>query len=261
MKRQIFILLIFILTFSCKPKENMIYMSNHNFEQEVNQARYTGLKIKQGDILEIVVSAFDDIAVKPFNLNTITTTSNLSEPNMGSSTTGSKYVVSTDGFITFPVLGKIYCQGMTKQQLKEDLEQRLKQYLIDPLVDIRLVNLNISVLGEVKIPGSKTPTTERINLFQALALAGDMTDYADRTKVKLLRYSEESKKDSVIQLDFSDASIVNSSYYYLQQNDILYVEPDKNKQIAANNNPNRTLTWQLIAVVVSVATLLIRFTN
>ena len=237
-------------------------MSNHNFEKEVNQARYTGLTIKEGDVLEIVVSAFDEIAVKPFNLTTISSTNNTGDDSAPQNNTVSRYMVTSDGFIVFPVLGKIYCQGMTKQLLKEDLEQRLKQYLTDPMVDIRLVNLNINVIGEVKNPGNKTTLNERINLFQALALAGDMTDAADRTKVKLIRYSVESKKDSVIALDFSDASIVDSPYYYLQQNDILYVEPDRNKQIAANStNPNRTLFWQLIAIAVSVTTLLIRFTR
>lgn len=245
---------------SCKPKENMIYMSNHNFEQETTQARYTGLKIKEGDILEITVSAFDENAVKPFNLSTIGST-NLPDQN-SSTSISNQYTVSTDGYINFPVLGRVFCVGMTKQQLNDDLQQRLKIYLTDPLVDIKLVNLNISVLGEVKNPGVKVSTTERINLFQALALAGDMTEAGDRTKVKLLRYSEESKKDSVIILDFSEASIVNSQYYYLQQNDILYVEPDRNKQIAANTtNPNRTLFLQILAVTVSVAALIIRFTN
>ncbi len=236
-------------------------MSNHNFEQETSQARYSGLKIKEGDVLEITVSAFDEIAVKPFNLTTMTSTNDPSDAAGGtaaSTSTGSRYTVSTEGYIAFPVLGKIYCQGMTKQQLREDLEQRLKQYLTDPMVDIRLTNLNISVLGEVKTPGTKTTNTERINLFQALALAGDMTDYADRTKVKLLRYSEETKRDSVIQLDFSEAGIVNSPYYYLQQNDILYVEPDKNKQIAANStNPNRALLFQSLGILVALTTLII----
>lgn len=261
MKKYTFILLIFILTFSCKPKENMVYMSNHNFEKESSQARYTGLRIKEGDVLEIVVSAFDEIAVKPFNLTTVSSTN---ETNEISTTTNaaSRYTVTAEGFVMFPVLGKIYCQGMTKQQLKEDVELRLKVYLMDPIVDIRLVNLNINIIGEVKSPGNKTASNERINLFQALALAGDMTDAADRTRVKLLRYSEESKKDSVINLDFSDASIVKSPYYYLQQNDILYVEPDKNKQIAANStNPNKALFWQLITVAVSISALLIRFTR
>lgn len=238
----------------------MIYMNNHNFEEATSQARYTGLKIKEGDILEIIVSAFDENAVKPFNLSTITSTNIPSQnPDI---IRPSQYVVSMEGFINFPVLGKVFCLGMTKSQLNDDLTQRLKTYLIDPLVEIRLVNLNISILGEVKLPGVKTSATERINLFQALALAGDMTPEADRTRVKLLRYSEETKKDSLISLNFSEASIVNSPYYYLQQNDILYIEPDRNKQIAANStNPNKALFWQLLTVAISVTALLIRFTR
>lgn len=260
MKNPLFLLIVFLFVASCKPKENMIYMSNHNFEQETTQARYSGLKIKEGDILEIVVSAFDENAVKPFNLSTVNSTNLPSGNDSGSKS--NQYVVSTDGYISFPVLGKVFCRGMTKQQLNDDLEQRLKAYLTDPMISIKLVNLNISVLGEVKSPGVKTSQNERINLFQALALAGDMTEAGDRTKVKLLRYSEETKKDTVIALDFSEASIVNSPYYYLQQNDILYVEPDKNKQIAANTtNPNRALLLQLLAVAVSVTALLIRFTR
>jgi len=240
----------------------MIYMSNHNFEKEANQARYLGLKIKEGDVLEIVVSAFDDIAVKPFNLNTISSTNNTEDVSAVNNVVASQYLVSAEGYLNFPVLGKIFCQGMTKLQLKEDLEQRLKVYLTDPIVNIRLINLSVNIIGEVKNPGNKTINNERINLFQALALAGDMTDAADRTSVKLLRYSEESKKDSIIVLDFSDVSIINSPYYYLQQNDILYVEPDRNKQIAANStNPNRTLFWQLMTIAVSIAAVLIRFTR
>jgi len=260
MKNHIFLLIVFFLVASCKPKENMIYMSNHNFEQETAQARYIGLKIKVGDVLEINVSAFDENAVKPFNLSTINSTNVLGDNSVISKP--NHYIVSPEGYINFPVLGKMFCLGMTKQQLNEDFEYRLKSYLTDPLVEIKLVNLNISVLGEVVSPGVKTSPNERINLFQALALAGDMTPAANRTQVKLLRYSEQTKKDSVINLDFSEANIVNSPYYYLQQNDILYIEPDKNKQIAANStNPNKAMFWQLLTVVISATALIIRFTR
>lgn len=261
MRKLIFLLFISLFVTSCKPKQNMIYLSNHNFEQEKNNARYEGLKIKEADILEIIVSSFDENAVKPFNLSTINST-NTTDQNSSEASTANRYMVSSDGYVTMPVIGKVFCKGMTKVQLKDDLEERLKTYLLDPIVDIRLINLNISVLGEVKSPGNKTVTNERINVFQALALAGDMTDAANRTNVKLIRYSEETGKDVTYNLDFSEASIINSPYYYLQQNDILYVEPDKHKQIAANaTNPNRSLILQLLAVTVGVATLLIRFTN
>lgn len=223
---------------ACKPKANVVYLSNNNFEQEVSQAKYIGLHIQEGDKLQILVSAFDDIAVRPFNIATMPKTATVGSQNSSATAgiTPSEYVVNSNGTIIFPVLGSVYCKGMTKKQLQDDLESRLKRYLTDPLVIVTLSNFNFSVLGEVKSPGQKTSTTEKLNLFQALALAGDTTYDANKTSVKLIRYSDEEGKDAVVSLDLSEASIVNSPYYYLQQNDILYVEPDRNKQVGVNTN-------------------------
>ncbi len=258
MKSYFSLLVILFLVLSCKPKQNMIYMSNNNFEQEVSQAKYNGLQINQGDVLEIIVTALDDLAVKPFNRTTMQRTGEDSSGGGLIRLGDNEYQVTSDGYISFPVLGNVFCKGMTKQQLKSDLETRLKQYLVDPMVAIRHINFTISVLGDVKSPGQKVSATEKINIFQALALAGDMNDSANRTNVKLIRYSEETGKDVTYNLDFSEASIVNSPYYYLQQNDIIYVEPDKNKQIAANTtNPNRGLLLQIGGALLGLATLII----
>ncbi len=258
MKKLLFFLLIMSLVTSCKPKQNMIYMSNNNFQQEVSQARYEGLRIQEGDMLEIIVTALDDLAVKPFNRTTMQKTGEEGSAGGNARLGDNQYQVTSDGYIPFPVLGNVYCKGMTKQQLKTELDSRLKQYLTDPVVTVRHLNFNISILGDVGSPGQKTSSTERLNIFQALALAGDMRDSANRTNVKLIRYSEESGKDITYNLDLSEASIVNSPYYYLQQNDILYVEPDKNKQIAANTtNPNRGLFLQLMGVVLGLVTFVI----
>lgn len=258
MKKLLFFLLIISLVTSCKPKQNMIYMSNNNFQQEVSQARYEGLRIQEGDMLEIIVTALDDLAVKPFNRTTMQKTGEDGNAGGNARLGDNQYQVTSDGYISFPVLGNVYCKGMTKQQLKTELDSRLKQYLTDPVVTVRHLNFNISILGDVGSPGQKTSSTERLNIFQALALAGDMRDSANRTNVKLIRYSEESGKDITYNLDLSEASIVNSPYYYLQQNDILYVEPDKNKQIAANTtNPNRGLFLQLMGVVLGLVTFVI----
>ncbi len=258
MKKLLFFLLIMSLVTSCKPKQNMIYMSNNNFQQEVSQARYEGLRIQEGDMLEIIVTALDDLAVKPFNRTTMQKTGEEGNAGGNARLGDNQYQVTSDGYISFPVLGNVYCKGMTKQQLKTELDSRLKQYLTDPVVTVRHLNFNISILGDVGSPGQKTSSTERLNIFQALALAGDMRDSANRTNVKLIRYSEESGKDITYNLDLSEASIVNSPYYYLQQNDILYVEPDKNKQIAANTtNPNRGLFLQLMGVVLGLVTFVI----
>ncbi len=251
-------MLVVLLMSSCKPKQNMIYMSNNNFQQEVSQARYEGLHIQEGDMLEIIVTALDNLAVKPFNRTTMQSTGVESAGGSSMRLGDNQYQVTSEGYIPFPVLGDIYCKGMTKQQLKVELDNRLKQYLIDPVVTVRHINFNISVLGDVGSPGQKSSTTEKLNLFQAIALAGDLRPSANRTNVKLIRYSEESGKDVTYNLDLSEASIVNSPYYYLQQNDILYVEPDKNAQIAANTtNPNRGLFLQLMGVVLGLVTFVI----
>lgn len=256
----VFVIIISVLLlFSCKPKKNIIYMSNNNFEQEISQAKYSGLHIQEGDRLQIQVSAFDEIAVRPFNRTSMSATSSAATNNsVASSSTGaSEYVVTSDGNIIFPVLGTIYCKGMTKQQLKDDLESRLKRYLTEPMVTISLANFNFSVLGEVKSPGQKTSPTEKLTIFQAIALSGDLTYDGNKTNVKLIRYSEEKDKDEVISLDISEASIVNSPYYYLQQNDILYVEPDRNKQVAVNSNSNLDQWIKYGGVGLGVLTLII----
>ncbi|MBH1960937.1 MAG: polysaccharide export protein [Flavobacteriia bacterium] len=259
---SVFIILCLFL-FSCKPKKNIVYMSNDNFEQEVSRAKYSGLHIQEGDQLQILVSAFDDIAVRPFNLGTMTRTGNAASGTSGANAASSpsEYTVSSDGTIIFPVLGAVYCKGMTKQQFKEDLESRLKRYLTDPLVTITLTNFNISVLGEVKQPGQKTSPNEKLNLFQAIALAGDLTYDANRTNVKLIRTSEATGKDEVVSLDLSEASIMNSPYYYLQQNDILYVEPDRNKQVAVNNDSASDKWIRYGGIALGLVTLIISLTR
>lgn len=262
---KIYFPVFFVLTLlvtSCKPKQNVVYMSNNNFEQEVSQARFSGLHIQEGDKLQITVSAFDELAVRPFNRSSMAVTGNAAEGSAGAGTAaGSEYIVGSDGTITFPVLGLVFCKGMTKQQLEDDLESRLKRYITDPMVTITLTNFNIFVLGEVNGPGLKTSPTEKLNIFQAIALAGDLSYDANRTNVKLIRPSETSGKDEVVSLDLSEASIVNSPYYYLQQNDILYVEPDRNKQIAVNSDSATDKWIRYGGVALGLITLIITLTR
>ncbi len=229
-------------------------------EEEVSKAKFQGLHIQEGDVLLILVSALDEVAVKPFNLNTTNKVGSTSTSGPNQYVQPSEYLVNENGYINFPVLGNVYSKGMTQVQLKEELESRLKRYLTDPLVTISLKNFNISVLGEVKNPGQKESSTQKLNIFQALSLAGDMTDYGDRKNIKLVR-TGDSGADEVVNLDISRSDIVNSPYYYMKQNDVLYVQPDKNKQIQANTNPNRALTFQILASALGVATLIISLTR
>lgn len=256
-----FIALAFILT-SCKPKQNMVYMSqpNVNIEKEIAHAKFQGLHIQEGDVLQILVSALDENAVKPFNLNTANKVGSESASGMNQYVQPSEYLVNENGDINFPVLGDIPSKGMTQLQLKLDIESRLKRYLTDPLVTITLKNFNVSILGEVKAPGQKESSTQKLNIFQALSLGGDMTDFGDRTNVKLIRTGDDGQ-DLVVNLDLSRSDIVSSPYYYLKQNDVLYIQPDKNKQVQANSNPNRALTFQIITAAIGAASLIIALTR
>ncbi|MFY7814707.1 MAG: polysaccharide biosynthesis/export family protein [Chryseobacterium taeanense] len=258
MNRNIITLLILvsITLLSCKPKQNMVYMSKSNMEEEVAKAKYDGLHIQEGDVLLILVSALDETAVKPFNLNTANKVGADATSGVNQYAQPSEYLINEEGYINFPVLGNVFAKGMTQIQLKQDLESRLKRYLTDPLVTITLKNFNVSVLGEVKEPGQKVSVSQKINVFQALGLAGDMTDFGDRTHVKLIRSTDEGS-DEIVNLDLTRSDIVSSPYYYMKQNDILYVQPDKNKQIQANSNPNRALTFQIIGTLLTAATLII----
>lgn len=229
-------------------------------EEEVAKAKYDGLRIQEGDVLLILVSALDDVAVKPFNLNTANQVGSQNGAGVNQYVQPSEYLVNEEGYINFPVLGNVFAKGMTQIQLKQDLESRLRRYLTDPLVTITLKNFNVNVLGEVKQPGQKTSVSQKINIFQALGLAGDMTDFGDRTNVKLIRTKDDGN-DEIVNLDLTRSDIVSSPYYYMKQNDILYVQPDKNKQIQANSNPNRALTFQIIGSVIAAATLVVALTR
>ena len=263
MKKFIKILLpifVLVLSYSCKPKENMVYMEKQTsaIDQEVKNAVFTGSHLQSGDLLDIKVTAFDDNAVRPFNLHSMTQSGNTTEyiPNQTTQTAPVGYLVSNEGYIVFPVLGKIFVKNMTMSELREDLESRLLEYLSDPMVSVRQLNFNITILGEVKKPGQYTSPSDKITILQALGMAGDMTDNGDRTKVKLVRH-ESDGTDQTYVINFTDKNITSSPYYYMQQNDVLYVEPDENKKIIAGTNPNRNLIFSIIGSAVAITSILI----
>ena len=258
MKNLIYYLILLLTMFSCKPKENMVYMEKEKniAESKINQAVFYGAHIQSGDVLEIKVTAFDENAVRPFNLYSMNNSTSPGQMNGQTAQLAPQgYLVDNEGFIYFPVLGKLYIKGMTLAQLRADLEKRLLTYLAEPLVSIKQLNFNITVLGEVKKPGQYTNPSDKITVLQALGLAGDMTDYGNRTNVKLIREEEGVSKTYTI--DFTDKNITSSPYYYMQQNDVLYVEPDMIKKKSANIDPNRGLVFQIGGVALGVASILI----
>ena len=209
-------ILLAILFASCASKKDVAYFQNaKSFETIVDTDTFVP-KFKVDDNVSIFVSTFDPEAAKPFNLVRQTS---------GNSGEIVNYLIDIDGNIDFPVLGKIKLLGLTIEEAKVLLKEKLEQgYLKDPVVNIRLLNFKISILGQVRNPGTFTINSERITVLQALALAGDLTIKGRRDNVLIVRDFKGTKTYS--RIDLTNKEVFNSPVYYLTQNDVVYVEPN-----------------------------------
>jgi polysaccharide export outer membrane protein len=209
------------------------------------------------DVLTITVNTMNPEAAEPYNLivrNTLRTGSSIGTSG-GSLQT---YLVDNNGTIEFPVLGTLQVGGMTKAQCEQMIHDKLRPYMNaaeNPVVTVRMSNYKISVLGEVSHPGMFTVDNEKINILEALAKAGDLTIYGVRDKVKLIRENAKGKKE-VYTLNLNDANIISSPYYYLQQNDIVYVEPNTVKARNSTIGTSTTLWFTATSILISLTSLL-----
>lgn len=222
-----------------------------NYNAAITQAKYLGNKLMVGDILDIKVTGYDEIAIKPFNLGTISQINN--NGTGGSSAADLAYTIDKEGEINFPTLGKIKAEGMTVDELKTDLEQRLKKYLIEPIVIIKQNNLKLTFLGEFGARGQIGYSNEKLNILQAVAIGGGTNENADLKNIRLIR--NVNGIDQTITLDLTDYNISNSPYYYIQNNDILYALPNRDAQILAKKTPvlTKVLTYSgLLGLVLVV---------
>lgn len=212
-----------------------------NYNAAITQAKYLGNKLMVGDILDIKVTGYDEIAIKPFNLGTISQINN--NGTGGSSAADLAYTIDKEGEINFPTLGKIKAEGMTVDELKTDLEQRLKKYLVEPIVIIKQNNLKLTFLGEFGARGQIGYSNEKLNILQAVAIGGGTNENADLKNIRLIR--NVNGIDQTITLDLTDYNISNSPYYYVQNNDILYALPNRDAQILAKKTPvlTKVLTY------------------
>ncbi|WP_343557292.1 polysaccharide biosynthesis/export family protein [Sphingobacterium sp.] len=203
-------------------------------------------KIQSNDILTIVVTAADPKVTAPFNPLSSMPTSNMTQSvDLALRPT---YTVDNKGEIILPMLGRVHVAGLTRVEAIEKLRTELSQYIKDPGVNMNFNNFRVSVLGEVSKPGSFVLPTERATILDALGMAGDMTIRGVRKNVLLIREVDGQKTQH--RLDLTKESTLNSPYYYLAQNDVIYVEPNKaqinNSQLGANTN-----------IIISIASLLI----
>lgn len=221
------ILIFIVFSTSCVDQQKLKYFANLSDSQVVhlpNLQRSQAI-IMPDDILDIKIAGANESTAALLNTYSSNPTSGTSANSNTSNITG--YIVDINGEIEFPIIGKVKAGGLTKEQFKEQLKERVGKYLKDPLISVKFSNFRFTVLGEVKVPGSFVVPNERVTILEALGLAGDMTSYSRRSGIKILRDSSGVRE--IGEVDFSDKSLFNSKYYYLQRNDVIYIEPEKYK--------------------------------
>lgn len=242
---------VILMMVGCGSGKQVAYWQNID---SISLAASKGLfdaKIMPKDELTILVQTTDPLTSEPFNLRSTGQTSSKNQ------ITG--YLVDNDGMINFPIVGKIHVAGLTKTECEDLIKSKIQPYLArteNPLVSVRTSSYRITVIGEVNKPGVIPVATEKISLVEALAEAGDMTVYGKRDNVLLVREDKSGEKHKV-RLNMNDANIINSPYYYLQQNDIVYVEPHKVKARNTFFGSNTSIFYSVIGITTSLASLLI----
>lgn len=254
LKRILPILLVACLA-SCTSYKSVPYMQNVDAVTLEQKPLYDA-KIMPKDLLTITVNCTDPEVALPFNL-TIQTAYSIKSTSTYSSPMLMTYLVDNEGSIDFPVLGRLKVGGLTKTEAENMIREGLKPYINEvPIVTVRMANYKISVLGEVAHPGTFTVSNEKVNIFEALALAGDMTVWGVRNDVKLIREDANGER-MVVSLNLNDANIINSDYYYLQQNDVVYVTPNKVKARNSDIGSATSLWFTAGSMLVSIASLLV----
>lgn len=262
MKSKLFcFLLLGVFVTSCVPREEIVYFQDLENLQASSDAKnsFNNLQVKPNDRLAITVSAEEVEAAMPFNLPFIGNNIGSQDGQIRVSGTPAMqtYLVNSEGEIHFPVLGSLKVAGLDRKEVSRKLENEISEYVQNPIVNVQITNFQISVLGEVNRPGTFTVNDEYLSLPKALGMAGDMNIYGKRKNVLVVREDEHGNKTHAY-LDLTDSNIINSPYYYLQQNDIVYVEPNGPQRQSANYNRNASVYISIASVLVSLAVLITR---
>ncbi|MAO70941.1 MAG: hypothetical protein CMD02_00340 [Flavobacteriales bacterium] len=243
----IFVFLISLI-FSCTPMSKITYLN----DEEKNEWNINPTPPKHyleiGDILVVKVLSFDEETTNFFNVENNVNSANSSITSANIYLNG--FTINQDGIIEIPYIGDVYVLNQTIDEAKKSIEEKVDEYLKEATVIVKLGNFNVTVLGEIYRPNTYPVYQDNITIFEAIALSGGITDYGDLTKTKLIRTHNNQK--TVHKLDLTKNSIINSDFYYLHNNDLIYVEPLRYRGLRKSQSQLLLSALTTVAVIVNV---------
>lgn len=246
--KKIIPIVFVMLLFSCASRKDVVYYQNIDDSPSQEKLNSYEIKIQPDDLLMIVVSAQDPEIVVPFNLALTS----------GSGTSSAQqYLVDNDGNIEFPILGSLKVGGLSRSAVLNMLKEKISVFVVNPIINLSITNFKISVQGEVNGPGTFPVASNRVTIIEALTMAGDLSINGKRDNILIIRELDGLR--SYNRVDITKSDFINSPFYYLAQNDVVYVEPNKSKIAKASAlGPNVGVVFSVITLLITVVTLITR---
>lgn len=237
---------------SCASRKELAYLNDLNTEKEAESKTKYEVRLQKDDLLSIIVSAENPEVTYPFNTPQIQVNYSV-DGSQGSIKT---YLIDKEGYIDFPVLGKVKLDNLTRLEANEKLTELVSKHIKNPSINLKILNYKVSVLGEVNKPGSFPIQSDRITLLEALSMAGDLTIYGKRDNLLIIR--EVNGKKNYTRIDITKSDFLESPYYYLSQNDVIIVEPNKTKINSSKYSPNIGATISALSLLTTIIILITR---
>lgn len=252
--------ILFLTT--CSSQKRIVYLQDIKTDVKGEITNNYEINIQRNDLLAIMINSQNPELALPFNMPLVSYQLGTAGVSVAQQRVLG-YLVDIEGYIDFPLLGKIHVEGLTRKQFIEQLKTRLivEDLIKDPVITVEFMNARISVIGEVNRPGSYALSGERLTLLEAISMAGDLTIYGKRDRVAVIR--ENGGERTITYHDLRSVDLFASPYYYLQQNDVVYVEPNKAKSGQSGINQNNSVgVWvSILSLLTSIAVLIINLTN
>lgn len=248
-KKIVLLACLSLLIASCASRKNLIYLNQSDVSRS-DAVNYENTLQCDDNLLITVTSSQPELA-NDYNLMYLSSKS--TEVTSSTNTTLYTYLIDKNGEIDFPGIGKIKLAGLTRIEAEQKIKDSLKDYLKDPGVILRVLNFQVSVLGEVARPGTVSVRGDRITIFEAISSAGDLTIYGKRNNVTIIREKDGVK--TINEVDLRDSNVINSPFYYLAHNDVVYVKPNKTRINSSAVGPNLTVGISALSLLITIISL------